>query len=281
MRDACPAALVAASMSARSEPAVPNLRSLDRGFWLRHGLLPLGAFVLFLAIVRTTGFDLEFARAWAWNADTGHWLGERSWWAVRLLHRGGRDAVLAILASLSIVALAGSFHDRWRALRGSALFVVIAMISSWALVGALKHVSGVDCPWDLVAFGGAHAYQAVFGTLPAGVPRGACFPGAHSASGFSLFAFYYLLRDRRPARARFALWVAAVVGTLFALAQEARGAHFLSHDVTSAFIAWFTCLVAYCAWRRLRAGRALGGIRDLRGVSWLIKRSKRTAIEEV
>jgi membrane-associated PAP2 superfamily phosphatase len=200
--------------------------------------------------------DLALARAWAWNASTGQWRGEHSWWAAELLHRGGRDAVVAVLASLSLVALAGSLHERWRTQREIALFVVTAMASSWALVGALKQVTGVDCPWDLLAFGGTQPYGAIFATHIAGVAPGACFPGAHSASGFSLFAFYFALRERRPGHARLALLVAAMVGGLFAIAQEARGAHFLSHDVTSAFVAWFTCLAAYCARRRLRAGRA-------------------------
>ena len=32
------------------------------------------------------------------------------------------------------------------------------------------------------------------------------------------------------------------VGALFSLAQQARGAHFLSHDIVSALIAWLICL---------------------------------------
>jgi membrane-associated PAP2 superfamily phosphatase len=34
------------------------------------------------------------------------------------------------------------------------------------------------------------------------------------------------------------LWAAILVGVVFAVGQEARGAHFLSHDLTSAAIAW-------------------------------------------
>jgi hypothetical protein len=45
-----------------------------------------------------------------------------------------------------------------------------------------------------------------------------------------------------------ALWVSLAVGTLFAFGQEARGAHFLSHDVCSAFVAWFVALATYSAW---------------------------------
>lgn len=232
------------------------MNSRERYFWLSHGLLPLVAFVLCSVLLHTTSFDFAFARAWAWNADAGRWLGERSWWAGPVLHRGGRDAVIAVLAALTGVALAGLAHARWRALRSGAVFVLLAMIASWALVGGLKQVTGVDCPRDLAAFGGTRPYAAVLAARAAAVvPAGACFPGAHSASGFALFAFYFALRDRSPGRARIALCAAGAVGTSFALGQEARGAHFLSHDLTSAFLVWFTCLGAYCAWRRPRAGQ--------------------------
>jgi len=33
-----------------------------------------------------------------------------------------------------------------------------------------------------------------------------------------------------------------LIGALFSLAQQARGAHFLSHDIVSALIAWLICL---------------------------------------
>jgi hypothetical protein len=43
-----------------------------------------------------------------------------------------------------------------------------------------------------------------------------------------------------PRRARLALAGGAGVGLLFAFGQEARGAHFISHDLASAFIVWIT-----------------------------------------
>jgi membrane-associated PAP2 superfamily phosphatase len=49
---------------------------------------------------------------------------------------------------------------------------------------------------------------------------------------------YFALRDARPRLARAALGVALLVGTAFSIGQEARGAHFLSHDLTSAALSW-------------------------------------------
>jgi membrane-associated PAP2 superfamily phosphatase len=36
-----------------------------------------------------------------------------------------------------------------------------------------------------------------------------------------------------------------LIGTVFALGQQARGAHFLSHDLTSAAIVWYVLLGLY------------------------------------
>ena len=134
---------------------------------------------------------------------------------------------------------------RARAARRTATYVLVTITLSWGLVGGLKQVTNVACPWDLQDFGGTRPHIALLATRPIGFEPAACFPGAHSASGFSLFAFYFAFRDHRPRVAKAALWVALLVGAAFALCQEARGAHFLSHDVCSAFIVWFVALATY------------------------------------
>jgi membrane-associated PAP2 superfamily phosphatase len=64
--------------------------------------------------------------------------------------------------------------------------------------------------------------------------------------------FYFVFRDLSRHAARWALAGAIVVGIAFSIGQEARGAHFLSHDLTSAAIVWFVQLGLY-AWYRRRA----------------------------
>ena len=87
-------------------------------------------------------------------------------------------------------------------------------------------------------FGGNRPYVTLFADRPDYLPRAGCFPGAHSSSGFALMTLYFALRDARPRLARAALGVALLVGTAFAIGQEARGAHFLSHDLTSVALSW-------------------------------------------
>ncbi|HEY6125022.1 MAG TPA: phosphatase PAP2 family protein, partial [Steroidobacteraceae bacterium] len=75
--------------------------------------------------------------------------------------------------------------------------------------------------------------------------RAQCFPGAHASSGYALFAFYFVFRDRSRRVARWLLAAAIAVGVAFSIGQEARGAHFLSHDLASAAIVWFVQLALY------------------------------------
>ena len=58
--------------------------------------------------------------------------------------------------------------------------------------------------------------------------------------------FYFVWRDRSPRLARWGLSIGVGVGILFSIGQEARGAHFVSHDLVSAAIVWGVQLALYC-----------------------------------
>ena len=96
-------------------------------------------------------------------------------------------------------------------------------------------------------FGGHNPYVPLFADRPDYLPRARCFPGAHASSGFALLCFYLAWRDDEPRRARLALAIALVVGVAFSVGQEARGAHFFSHDLASAAVVWCVQLALY-AW---------------------------------
>ena len=204
-------------------------------------MLPAGACVLVLIVSNVSSLDATLARAWAYGP--AGWIGRGTWWAEDLLHDGGRSVVRAIAALCGILAVAGV----GRSWRRTAAYLFAAIAVSALVAGALKHVTNIDCPWDVRGFGGTRPYVHVLGDRPDALPHAACFPGAHAASGFALMAFYFAFRDRSKRLARLGLATAVVTGIAFSVAQEARGAHFLSHDVTSAFLSWFTCLALYRA----------------------------------
>jgi membrane-associated PAP2 superfamily phosphatase len=239
--------------------ALPGLRSpfaqvSARDFWRQHAWWPLLAFVLAFGSVEVFSLDRVFATEWFFNVHSGEWLGAGAgdWWARGLLHTGGGWLVRAI-GALALIIWALSFGvERLRDWRRTAGFVVLAMALSTGIVGILKAVTNVDCPWDLIGFGGHNPYVALFADRPDALPHAKCFPGAHSSSGFALVCFYFVLRDRWARLARWALAGAILVGVAFSIGQEARGAHFLSHDLTSAGLVWFAQLGLY-AWMFGRA----------------------------
>jgi len=226
---------------------VPNL---DRRFWITHGVAPFLVFVVVAALLATTDIDLKISDTWFFDAAARAFPARNAWWARDLLHHGGRDAV-RLVALGTLLALGASFvGTKRRHWRRPAAYLFTSMVLAVSLVGGLKQLTNVDCPWDLERYGGTRPFVHLFADRPDALPHAACFPGAHSSSGFALVAFYFLLRGRRPAAARVALAGALFIWGAFSFAQQARGAHFLSHDLWSVFLVWFTCLGLYAyVWR--------------------------------
>lgn len=236
------------------DPALPIVQLKDSAqvesptiFWRRHVWWPLLAFAVLFGILEVFSLDRIIAREWYYNVHTAQWLGAGSgeWWARGVLHTGGRWVVRAIAsAALALWGLSFAVASL-REVRRSAGFILLSMLLAMLVVGGLKAVTNVDCPWNLAGFGGHSPYVALFADRPDALARAQCFPGAHASSGFALFCFYFVFRDRSRRLARWMLAAAIAVGIAFSIGQEARGAHFLSHDFTSAAIVWFVQLGLY------------------------------------
>lgn len=214
-------------------------------FWWQHARWPLVLFLIMLVVLSVTPLDFALARGLFFDGNDGHWRAAQAWWANGFLHTGGRWAIRGV-AVLALGAWLWNFRDRRFAdRRRAAAYLALAIVLSTGLVGLLKSVTNVDCPVDLEAFGGQRPYIALLADRPDELPHARCFPAAHAGSGYALLAFYFLWRERRPARARWGLLLGVGTGLLFGMAQQARGAHFLSHDVWSALLVWLTCLTLY------------------------------------
>lgn len=202
---------------------------------------PLAVGALLLTVLALVDGDRRLASALFFDAGREQWLGRGSFWMEDVLHTGGRNLV-RLIAFSALVAWLASFRARALAPHRQAwgyLAACFALVP--LLVGGLKAITNVDCPWDLAGFGGVRPYVEWFADRPDGLPHAACFPGAHSSSAFALFALFFLWHRSRPGWALGALGFTVLVGVLFSVAQQSRGAHFLSHDVASAMIAWAMC----------------------------------------
>ena len=228
--------------------SLPPLQPISR-FWLWHGVVPGVAFGALAYAIGRWDLDMRIARSWAYVAGEG-WIGAGRWWSNSLIHSGGHALVWLVVLIAIATFMASFVSARHRSHRRGSLYIVLGIALTTGVVGLLKSQSNIDCPWSLQDSGGTKPYVAIFGDRPDGLASAACFPGAHSSSGFALMGLYFLLRDRKRRTAGWALAGAILTGCVFAFGQEARGAHFFSHDLTSAAIAWCVLLALYVAMLR-------------------------------
>jgi membrane-associated PAP2 superfamily phosphatase len=214
-------------------------------FWWRHARAPLLWFLLAISLTAVLNTDRGVAHVLFYDTVRRHWVGAASWWTNEFLHTGGRWGIRCLAAVSLAVWIAASMDERLRPLRRPAAYFVISFALSIGTVGLLKTLTNVDCPWDLREFGGSYPYVSLFGDRPDMLRHAKCFPAAHASSGYALFALYFLVRERSRQWARLGIAVALLVGAAFGLAQQSRGAHFVSHDVWSAFLVWMISLTIY------------------------------------
>ncbi len=166
----------------------------------------------------------------------------------RVAHDGGRLLAWLVLGVQVYLALRPPAMGPTRALRWRWIGVTLGVVLA---VPALKRISATSCPWDLAEFGGAAQYISHWQWGVADGGGGHCFPSGHAVAAFAFFSLYFLWRGVDAKRAR--LWLGGVLllGTLFGAAQLARGAHYPSHTLWSAWLCW-ALYAAAAAWPGLR-----------------------------
>lgn len=168
------------------------------------------------------------ARGFAWRDD---------WWLSAVLHDGVRYLAWVLALGLLLNVFWPLTH---RLTRGERLWWFLATLACAAVVPLIKQQSLTSCPWDLGEFGGAAQHLSHWLQFrPWGQPDGGggrCFPSGHATSAFCFFSGAFALRRAHPVAARRWVWGVLVLGLLLGLVQLARGAHFPSHTLWSAWI---------------------------------------------
>lgn len=214
-----------------------SLPELRRGLWI--ALVALAALLAW----DLGGADLAVVRLFAGPHGfplRDHWL------TAGLLHQGGRW----LTTGLAVMLLVNAVRPLWPGLTRRERWGAVALTTvSLVLIPLLKQGSTTSCPWDLAEFGGVAHYVSHwrFGVLDGG--PGHCFPSGHASSAFAFFSLFFMLRRAYPAQARAALGAVLVLGALYGLAQLARGAHYPSHTMWTAWICWTLAVVASPALR--------------------------------
>jgi len=221
-------------------PAQPRSWRPDKRFWMSHLALPFFAAATLLVLLELTSVDLWLADRW-FALEGGAWAWRDHWLAYDVIHHHGKQMLIAFgLALLVSIALSFRF-DRLRERRMALIYLLTSMALLPACIASSKRFSPVPCPWDLIPYGGESVYRHNFEYTFGVAQSGHCFPAGHASGGFALLAIYFaaFFYARRPA---LFLLPGLIVGTVFALGQQVRGAHFLSHDLWSLSLCWFGAL---------------------------------------
>ena len=223
---------------------------LDCGWRALRWPLALSLSVAF--ILSITDGDLAVAHWLFFDAASMQWRGAGSWWANEFVHTGGGWLVRSVIVAAAAMWIASLVRQRAQVWRRPAGYFLASALLTVGLVGLLKQLTNVDCPWDLAPFGGRFPYIQLFADRPDVLRAAHCFPAAHAGSAYALMAVYFALRERSRTWAQVGLILTFVLGLIFGIAQQSRGAHFLSHDLCSATIAWCVSVTVYCAAFRCR-----------------------------
>lgn len=212
-----------------------------------HFLRPLLLFVIVAGLFEFTHIDLWLAdQLFHWSGDSWSW--RDAWVTETLIHRGGR-ILAGLVLIINITLLAMSYRlSSLQPLRHGLWYLLISVLLSLLLVNIMKHLTHVNCPWDLLRYGGDFDYVRTFVNYAHAGDVGQCFPAGHASAAYSWWGLYYLAREYRP-RWRFRVLVGVLgMGLLYGGGQQLRGAHFLSHDLWTAGLCWFVATATSLWW---------------------------------
>ena len=192
--------------------------------------------------------DLALAR---WFGEPGGFPLRDHWLFSGMLHRGARRVAWTLQLAL-LLAIWWPLGVMRLLTRRERVHLLVATLASVLIVWLLKSRSETSCPWDLKEFGGVAAYVShwSWGVLDGG--RGECFPGGHASAAFAFLSGYFWLREKAPRAARLWLAITLVAGCTIGLAQQVRGAHYMSHTLWTAWLCWVIAGSCYLLFEQTR-----------------------------
>jgi membrane-associated PAP2 superfamily phosphatase len=191
---------------------------------------------LVLAVLAWDAARLDLPMAQWFGGPAGFPL-KQDWFFTAVMHEGGRIAswIVVLALTLAIWWPVGALRRIDAARR---LQLVATALLAVLVVASLKAFSRTSCPWDLADFGRVahHVSHWALGVQDGG--SGRCFPAGHASAGFAFLGGYFVFADTDRRVARRWLAGATLAGLAFGLAQQVRGAHFMSHTLWTGVLCW-------------------------------------------
>ena len=194
-------------------------------FFLLVGLAGIIIFNLYPAI------DFIFADYFYNYHDKLFYL-KNNWWLEKFIHIYIKYTIITFVIFFYIFII----YKNQKKSKKSILISLFVTILIPLIISLLKKLSAHACPWDLTLYGGTQELISWWQYAPHTFGR--CFPAGHAAAGLCIMGIsiiFYCINDIK--KARFFYVFGIIAGLLLGLAQQARGAHFLSHTLASIYIA--------------------------------------------
>lgn len=189
--------------------------------------------LILLAAWEASGLDMTLAGL-AGNAQG--FPARDQWWFTRVFHDGAR-AVAGLLVLALALAVIRPFGPLRMLARPRRAWLLLAVVTGMLLVSVFKRGSATTCPWDLQAFGGSVPYVPHWRLGLRDGGAGHCFPAGHASAALAFVAGWFVW-PRGSIAGRVFLVGALAAGLALGVAQQMRGAHFMSHTLWTAWICW-------------------------------------------
>ncbi len=201
--------------------------------------------LLLLAVIcEYSGIDLWLAGHF-YDKQNMLWPLREHWLTAGLIHNGGRNFDKAVGLVWLITFIVTICKPKLKPWRKPLLFFFSATVPGMLLVSLGKNFTHIYAPWDLLVFSGDKPYLKLFDHVPAGSAVGHDFPAGHASGGYAFLSLYFFFRLYKPAWRFYGLFIGLFLGLLYGFGQQMRGAHFLSHDLFSLVICWYSSLTVY------------------------------------
>jgi membrane-associated PAP2 superfamily phosphatase len=195
-----------------------------------------------LVVWDAMGKDIAVMR---WLGGPGGFPWRDHWLTAGLLHGGIRYLAWGLLAAL-VVGMWRPWGPLNVLTRNQRLWMLGTTVACAALIPLLKRHSATSCPWSLAEFGGRvvqYVPHWVRGVADGG--SGGCFPSGHVSTAFAFLAAWFVLRDAAPTAAWRWLAITLLAGVMLGAVQVARGAHYPSHPMWTAWICWVVSALSF------------------------------------
>lgn len=210
------------------------------GLWLLLGASALAIF----AMANYTPLDLMLAD-WMFDFSRGQFTYQHVFFYDTVMHSYVKYLLLSVWLVLLVFAMLPTrLRPSWLspAQQYRLRWVVALAIAHSSLVSWLKHQMPHACPWDITRYGGTADWFPAF-VAHTSQMAGHCFPAGHASSGLWLSALCLCWLPHHPRKALAVAVAGLSVGFMLGWGQQLRGAHFLSHTLTSM---WLMCALLLC-----------------------------------